>query len=142
MNWEQIKEVSDHDFAHIGNHSHTHEYLLNFSQSEFEKDIKKSIKIFKKKLGKKSIFFSYPFGEYNLKHVKFIEKNFKYGFGQHSGVIDLNKNRYELPRFLSMKKYGDLDRFEFLLKLHPISYKNLRLTDKFITRKQNLQLFK
>ena len=31
MNWEQIKEVSSYDFAYIGNHSHTHEYLLNFS---------------------------------------------------------------------------------------------------------------
>ena len=43
MNWEQIKEVSSYDFAYIGNHSHTHEYLLNFSHIEFEKDIKNSI---------------------------------------------------------------------------------------------------
>ena len=51
MDWKQIREISDHDFAYIGNHSHTHEYLLNFSYIEFEKDIKNSIKIFKEKLG-------------------------------------------------------------------------------------------
>ena len=76
MNWEQIKEVASYDFAYIGNHSHTHEYLLNFSYLEFENDIKKSMKIFKEKLGYNSIFFSYPFGEYNLKQTQFIKKKF------------------------------------------------------------------
>jgi len=137
MNWEQIKEVSSYDFAYIGNHSHTHEYLLNFSHSEFEKDIKNSIKIFKDKLGYNPIFFSYPFGEYNLKQTQFIKKNFKYGFGQHSGVIDSTKNKFELPRFPINEKYGDLDRFKFILKLFPIPYKNLKPEDKFISKKQN-----
>ena len=58
MNWDQIKDVSSYDFAYIGNHSHTHEYLLNFSHIEFEKDIKNSIKIFKNNLGYNPIFFS------------------------------------------------------------------------------------
>ena len=137
MNWDQIKEISSYDFAYIGNHSHTHEYLLNFSHSDFEKDIKNSIKIFEQKLGYNPIFFSYPFGEYNLKQTKFIERNFKYGFGQHSGVIDLTKNRFELPRFPINEKYGDLERFEFLLKLFPIPYKSISPKEKFISKKQN-----
>ena len=137
MNWEQIKEVSSYDFAYIGNHSHTHEYLLNFSNIEFENDIENSIKIFKEKLGYNPIFFSYPFGEYNLKQTKFIKNNFKYGFGQHSGVIDLTKNRFELPRFPINEKYGDLERFEFILELFPIPYKDLSPKDKFVSKKQN-----
>ena len=137
MNWEQIKEVSSHDFAYIGNHSHTHEYLLNFSHSEFEKDIKNSIELFKDKLGYNPIFFSYPFGEYNLKQTQYIKNNFKYGFGQHSGVIDSTKNRFELPRFPINEKYGDLERFKFISKLFPIPYKNLNPEDKFISKKQN-----
>ena len=137
MNWNEIKEISSYDFAYIGNHSHTHEYLLNFSHFEFEKDIKNSIKIFKEKLGYNPIFFSYPFGEYNLKQTEFIENNFKYGFGQHSGVIDLTKNRFELPRFPINEKYGDLERFESIIKLFPIPYKSLRPEDKFIAKEQN-----
>ena len=137
MNWEQIKEISSYDFAYIGNHSHSHEYLLEFSYIEFEKDINNSIKIFKEKLGYNPIFFSYPFGEYNLKQTKFIENNFKYGFGQHSGVIDLTKNRFELPRFPINEKYGDLERFKFILKLFPIAYKSLNPKDKFVSKKQN-----
>jgi len=137
MSWDQIKEISSYDFAHIGNHSHTHEYLLNFSHAEFEKDIKNSIKIFKQKLGYNPIYFSYPFGEYNLKQTKYIKSNFKYGFGQHSGVIDLTKNRFELPRFPINEKYGDLERFEFLLNLFPIPYKSMKPDDKFISKSQN-----
>ena len=137
MTWEQIKEVSSYDFAYIGNHSHTHEYLLNLSHLEFIKDIKNSIRIFKEKLGYNPIYFSYPFGEYNLKQTQFIENNFKYGFGQHSGVIDLTKNPFELPRFPINEKYGDLDRFEFILKLFPIPYKKLIPNDKYVRSNQN-----
>ena len=137
MDWPQIKEISNHDFAYIGNHSHTHEYLLDFSYIEFEKDIKNSIKIFKEKLGYNPIYFSYPFGEYNIEQTQFIKKNFKYGFGQHSGVIDSTKNRFELPRFPINEKYGDLERFEFIIKLFPIAYKSLRPEDKFISKKKN-----
>ena len=114
MNWDEIKEVSNYNFAYIGNHSHTHEYLLDFSNAEFEKDIKKSIKIFQEKLGYNPIFFSYPFGEYNLKQTKFIKNNFKYGFGQHSGVIDLTKINLSFQDFQltkNMEILKDLNLF-------------------------------
>ena len=64
---------------------------LDFSHDEFKK-ILKVYKYFKEKLVIIRFFF-YPFGEYNLKQTEFIKNNFKYGFGQHSGVIDLTKNR-------------------------------------------------
>ena len=57
MNWDQIIEVSQHEFAFIGNHSHTHEYLVNFSFEKFKEDINTSIRIFNKKLGYNPIFF-------------------------------------------------------------------------------------
>ena len=63
---------------------------------------------------------------------KFIQKNFKYGFGQHSGVIDINKDKFELPRFPINEKYGDLERFKFLIKLKPLQYKSLIPEQKLI----------
>ena len=48
-----------------------------------------------------------------MEQKKYITKNFDYAFGQHSGVIDLNKDKYELPRFPINEKYGDLERFKF-----------------------------
>ena len=133
MNWDEIKEIERESFAFIGNHSHSHDYLLDLTFDEFKTDIIKSVKVFKDNLGYNPIFFSYPFGEFNNNQISFIKKNFKYGFGQHSGVIDVNKNPFELPRFPINEKYGDLERFEFIIDLLPLEYKKITPEDKYIT---------
>ena len=137
MSWDEILEISKEDFVFIGNHSHSHEYLVKYKFKKFKEDIIKSIKIFKNKLGYNSKFFSYPFGEYTLEQKKYITKNFDYAFGQHSGVIDLNKDKYELPRFPINEKYGDLERFKFLINLLPIQYKDIIPEEKFLLDTNN-----
>ena len=137
MTWEQIKEIEKEDFAFIGNHSHSHEYLVEYNFNEFKKDIDTSIRIFNNNIGYNPIFFSYPFGEFSLEQKKYISNKFKYGFGQNSGVIDLNKDKYELPRFPINEKYGDLERFNFLLDLYPLEYKKILPEDKLILQNNN-----
>jgi len=137
MNWNEIKEVEKEDFAFIGNHSHSHEYLVNYETDDFKKDIDQSIKIFNEKLGYNPIIFSYPFGEYSLVQKNYIKEKFKYAFGQHSGVADLTKDKFELPRFPINEKYGDLKRFRFLINLLPFQYKNLIPEEKFIKSNNN-----
>ena len=58
MSWEQILELYDNENVEIGNHSHTHEYLIDFTNEEIRKDLENSKNIFKKELGKNSKFFS------------------------------------------------------------------------------------
>ena len=42
----------------------------------------------------------------NIHYIeKYISKNFDIAFGQHSGVIDINKDKYELPRFPINEKW-------------------------------------
>jgi peptidoglycan/xylan/chitin deacetylase (PgdA/CDA1 family) len=137
MNWDQIKELEKETFVYIGNHSHSHDYLVNLNKSDFLNDINKSIKIFKKNLGYNPIFFSYPFGEYSNFIKNYISQNFKYSFGQHSGVIDVNKNSFELPRFPINEKYGDLKRFKFLIDLQPLQFKKIYPEEKYINIKNN-----
>ena len=43
MTWDQIREISKEDFVEIGNHSHSHEYLIDESNDVIKNDIKKSI---------------------------------------------------------------------------------------------------
>ena len=138
MTWEQIQEISKEDFVEIGNHSHTHEYLVDENNETIKADIQKSIDIFIKKLGKNSEFFSYPFGEYSV-NFKNIIKNFgfKYAFGQHSGVIDETKNFYELPRFPINEKYGELKRFNSLVKTLPFKYKKILPEEKYLLDDKN-----
>jgi len=137
MTWAQIKELEKEDMVFIGNHSHSHDYLVDLKNDAFIKDINTASKIFKKELGYNPIFFSYPFGEYSTSIKKYISKNFIFSFGQHSGVIDINKDPYELPRFPINEKYGDLKRFEFLINLNPLQYKTLYPLEKYLTTKSN-----
>ena len=137
MTWSQIKELEKEKTVYIGNHSHTHNYLVDLKNEDFISDIDISISIFKKKLGYNPIFFSYPFGEYSSLIKEYISKNFYFSFGQHSGVIDINKDRHELSRFPINEKYGDLKRFEFLINLNPLQYKSLYPVDKYLTNNNN-----
>jgi len=138
MNWQQIKELSKEDFVEIGNHSHTHEYLIDQTKEIIKADIEKSIEIFVKKLGKNSEFFSYPFGEYSISFKNIIRSlGFKYAFGQHSGVIDETKNFYELPRFPINEKYGELKRFTSLTKTLPFKYKEITPEERYLLKSKN-----
>ena len=132
MTWNQLKELEKETIVYLGNHSHSHNYLVDLENDNFINDINTSSSIFKEKLGYNPIFFSYPFGEYSSLIKEYISKNFKFSFGQHSGVIDVNKDRYELPRFPINEKYGDLERFEFLIKLNPLQYKSLHPIEKYL----------
>ena len=137
MSWKQIKEIEKENFVFIGNHSHTHEYLVDLKINDFLQDLEKANKIFIKELGYNPKFFSYPFGEYNEFIKDYISKNFDFAFGQHSGVIDINKNKYELPRFPINEKYGDLARFKFLINLHPLQFKSMSPKNKMVENKNN-----
>jgi|TARA_B110000438_G_scaffold139221_1_gene134505 peptidoglycan/xylan/chitin deacetylase (PgdA/CDA1 family) len=138
INWDQILEIEKSGLGTIGNHSHSHEYLADFTNENIILDIKKSINIFQNKLGYNPIFFSYPFGEYsnNLKKIT-SDLGFKFAFGQHSGVVDLTKDPLELPRFPINEKYGDLERFKFLINLLPFQFKEILPQEKLIINEQN-----
>ena len=138
MNWDQILELYDSELVEIGNHSHSHEYLVDEENNFIKQDILKSIEIFKSKLGKNSDFFSYPFGEYSLEFKKIIKDlGFKYAFGQHSGVIDETKDLFELPRFPINEKYGEVERFNTLMKTLPFKYKNISPDDRYLLQSKN-----
>ena len=137
MSWKEIKEIEKSNFAIIGHHSHTHEYLIDMSNSKFIQDIEKASKIFKKQFGYNPKIFSYPFGEYSKFMKDYISKNFEIAFGQHSGVIDANKDKFELPRFPINEKYGDLKRFKSLISYLPLEYKTLKPDEKKIDYKDN-----
>ncbi len=142
MTWKQIKEVGANDFAYIGHHSHTHEYLIDVSNDEFVLDIETANTIFLKELGYVPSLFSYPFGEYSKFMKDYISKNFKYAFGQHSGVIDLNKDKFELPRFPINEKYGELKRFRSIINYFPLEYKRIFPEEKQLFENTNPPNFK
>ena len=142
MNWDQIKEIEQSEFGVIGHHSHSHDYLIDKSEKVFLNDIKTSNSIFKEKLGYVPALFSYPFGEYSGFMRDYISQNFKIAFGQHSGIIDVNKNKFELPRFPINEKYGEIKRFKSIINYFPLEYKNLEPQEKKLSKENNPPKFK
>ncbi len=142
MNWDQIKEIERSEFGVIGHHSHSHDYLIDQSEEIFLNDIKTSNLIFKEKLGYVPTLFSYPFGEYSGFMRDYISQNFKIAFGQHSGIIDVNKNKFELPRFPINEKYGEIKRFKSIINYYPLEYKNLEPEEKKLSKENNPPKFK
>ncbi len=142
MTWEQIKEIEAEKFTIIGHHSHSHEYLIDNDNDFFISDIKKANEIFLKNLGYIPNLFSYPFGEYSKFMRDYIAQNFNYAFGQHSGVIDLNKDKFELPRFPVNEKYGQLKRFNSIINSFPLEYEQLLPLEKKLTIENNPPNFK
>jgi len=72
MNWEQIKEVEKSGLGIIGNHSHSHEYLVDKTNNQIIDDINWAITLFEKELGHSPEYFSYPFGEYSNDFKKIL----------------------------------------------------------------------
>ena len=142
MTWEQIKEIEKENFVLIGHHSHSHDYLIDENNDQFIFDIETANKIFLNELGYIPNLFSYPFGEYSKFMKDYISENFEFAFGQHSGVIDLNKDKFELPRFPINEKYGDLKRFNSIINYFPLEYKKLLPEEKFLTKDTNPPEFK
>ena len=138
MSWDQIKEISKEKFVHIGNHSFSHEYLVDMKNQEIIDDINKAKADLKNNLGYNSLFFSYPFGEYS-NNFKIIVKDlgFKYAFGQHSGVVDETKDFYELPRFPINETYGKIERFKTILKTIPLKFKSIIPKEKYLQDSDN-----
>ena len=138
MNWAQIKEIAKEKFVHIGNHSFSHEYLVDRVQEEIVSDMNRAIIDFKNNLEYNSPFFSYPFGEYSNDFKKIVKDlGFKYAFGQHSGVVDETKDFYELPRFPINEAYGELKRFKTVLQTIPLKFKSITPEEKYITDANN-----
>jgi len=137
MTWSQIQEIERSELGTIGHHSHTHEYLIDMTNEDFITDIETASSIFKEKLGYIPSIFSYPFGEYSKFMKDYIASKFTIAFGQHSGVVDLNKDKFELPRFPINEKYGDLKRFKSVIDYNPLEYKSLKPVEKKINNQTN-----
>ena len=137
MSWDQIREINNTDFAMVGHHSHSHDYLIDKTDEEFLKDINTANKIFTKEISYVPNLFSYPFGEYSKFQKDYISKNIRFAFGQHSGVIDINKEKYELPRFPINENYGKLERFKTIINTFPLEYKELIPEQKKINSQNN-----
>ena len=112
MSWDQIKETSK--YGSIGLHSYGHKRMTQLSSNEIRKDIKKSYELFTDKLGFKPKTYVHPYGEYDKKVLKELEKfNFDAIFNQNSGSITKNSDLNDINRIAFVGKVNVKNKLKY-----------------------------
>ncbi len=121
MNWKQVKECAK--YGELGVHSWAHPHLPMLSNKEIIKDTKKAINAFKKYVGYVPKMYAYPYGEYNERVKKIINKFFPIITNQNVGAIDYTSQINDLDRIALTGKVNFLEK----LKLKKLHLKNLTI---------------
>ena len=138
MSWAQIREIHESGLGVIGHHSYSHDYMVGWDQDTQRKDLERASQDFMRELGSIPEYFSYPFGEYSLEFKALVkDMGFRLAFGQHSGVMDSFKDKFELPRFPINENWGKMDRFEMVLNTLPMPYIKFLPADKKVSEFNN-----
>ena len=94
----QIQELSEEGFW-FGSHGVNHLFLTYQSDSLAKKEVQLSRAILEEILGKPTQFFSYPYGDYDARIVRFVqEAGYQAAFGLHPARAIKIDNLYSLPR--------------------------------------------
>lgn len=132
MSWKMLKEISQNNGA-IENHTSDHSFPNSQSDEYFLKSVKTADKEIKENIGKKSILFSFPYGESSLKKEKLVENlGFSLAFSQHSSYITKNENIFRLPRFSLNEQYGTIERFKMIMTSRPLEVFDVMPKDNLI----------
>jgi peptidoglycan/xylan/chitin deacetylase (PgdA/CDA1 family) len=127
LGWEQIRQL-EREGVSIGNHTATHDYLLERKEGEsraawrkrVRDDISKAQDAFARELGFRPDLFAYPYGEYSPELVAIVrELGFKAAVAQQSGVVSAASDLFLLPRFPMGGPYASLKSFQSKASMQP-----------------------
>ena len=112
LTWKQIKEISN--YSDISLHSYSHKHLTHLGSNEIYEDTKKGLDLIFKKLNQKVNTYVYPFGEYNQKVFKEINK-FKFDaiFNQSPGSVYTNSDVLNIRRIPISSKTSLREVFKY-----------------------------
>ncbi|MCX7770709.1 MAG: polysaccharide deacetylase family protein [Proteobacteria bacterium] len=72
-NTKDVKEVAKYEFIEIENHSYSHHDFTKLSDSDAKEDILKNERLIESVVGKKPVYFRFPYGYYNQTKLKILE---------------------------------------------------------------------
>jgi peptidoglycan/xylan/chitin deacetylase (PgdA/CDA1 family) len=112
MSWPQIKQLVDAGVS-IANHSVTHAHLpstppgMQLNQW-LDQEILAAQQELQQRLGKVGNMLAYPYGEFTLDMIPWLEKHGMLAFGQQSGPIGALSHPQALSRFPASGIYADV----------------------------------
>ncbi|MCD6432481.1 MAG: polysaccharide deacetylase family protein [Sulfurimonas sp.] len=151
MTWEMMREMQKNG-AEFANHSLSHDFLLP-KEGEQEEGWKKRIIAeaegaqlrLQKELGSDTNenprFFSYPFGEYNVKMAELIKELGYIGITQTSGAIGEDSNLSALSRFPMAEAFAALEGFITKLNTLPMPIASVSPIEPFLNQENSPKLY-
>ncbi|MDR2790976.1 MAG: polysaccharide deacetylase family protein [Campylobacteraceae bacterium] len=99
LSWEELRELEKHNGT-LAFHSYSHGRQTRQSAEELREDFEKGLELYEKRVGSKSAFYSYPYGEFD-DEVQNIAKEFEFTaiLNQNIGTISDKSSVYDLNRF-------------------------------------------
>ena len=125
LNWDELRALVKEGVV-IGNHSATHDYLIEKKIDEtadmwrdrVKSDILRAQSAFKKELDLTPTMFAYPYGEFSPELVAIVQElGFDAAISQQSGVIDETTDLFTIPRFPMGGGYATLKQFRSKLSM-------------------------
>ena len=121
MTIEELRVFGKHDLVNIGNHTHNHSILTNYSLKEAAVEFEKSNNILKQVLGYSPNSMAFPNGNYSSSLIKVAnDAGFKYVFTTDNCINQLplkNTDIVTLNRFMARTipicNYGSFSRLGY-----------------------------
>jgi peptidoglycan/xylan/chitin deacetylase (PgdA/CDA1 family) len=141
MTWSQIKELVDNGIT-IANHSVTHAHLpsvpagLTMAQW-LDQEVLAAQQELKQRLGKVGNMLAYPYGEFTLDMIPWLEKHNMLAFGQQSGPIGKSSHAQALSRFPAAGIYADVSSLKTKLLSLALPIDKSQLHDPIINSENN-----
>lgn len=115
MTWEELESVAKGNIE-IGNHTHSHDFIMNQPGASryktFKQEIELSQTLISKHLHTTPRVFSYPYGEFDIEMKNIVKAaGFVAAAAQNSGVLHKGTDLYECPRFPMSEAYSSPDKF-------------------------------
>lgn len=142
MSWSELRRLQSDKKIEIG---FTPAYYRAMSDTPSAKDdsaINSAIAQMRDELKFVPVLFAYPYGDYDESDYDMVSgrENITAAFGQQSGVVYAQTDRYALPRFVMTEPYGDAERFNAAIEALPLPVTDVLPQAPRISRIENTNI--
>lgn len=142
LTWDQMKEM-EQSGAVFANHTVNHPYMLRKEDGESDeawlsrmaKEVDSTEEIIEKELGYSPKMFAYPYGESSVTIRNMLKEREIAAFGQQSGVVNVDSDFQNLPRFPASGAYAKLSTLKTKLNSKPMPISSAETGGDFATDK-------
>lgn len=141
MSWSQIKQLVDAGVT-IANHTVSHSHLPSIPKDMsikqwLDQEVLSAQNELDQRLGKQANMLAYPYGEFTLEMVTWLQARNMIAFGQQSGPIGKFSHPQALPRFPASGIYANSKTLKTKLMSLALPVSSGQLKDPMISTQEN-----